>query len=538
MKATHLGTLALMALGLAGWEGGCGPRHVPPTDTSTSSTNGGTTGQGGSTGTTGTTGATGGSTGSTSACPGLDESDCTARADCRAVYEPVSCGSDAFVRCEASGVVCPAYACAFQGGDPSWTCTTPVDANGCPGCPVCVPPTRECTADSDCGPSQYCELPGGSGASCGAPSPNTRGTCVDRQLFCQTDADCPAGTACVTPEVNCPPGANCMVPAPTCQPIVVCAEIACAPVDPTWICEPSTDASGCPTCGNCHPSRCNTDSDCGAGFACEHAACPSDLPLCSQIPPGTQPPCCPDEGQCVAQVPTCQTDADCSATEHCLPDPTDPCNGPTVDCFVAGRQTCQSVFCASDADCAAGQACVQVTPVDCPPGADCMVAAMVCENVSQPRPCITDADCSQPGQTCQDNPQTCVGRDCTDPSRSCRAAPGCQSDADCQSGEVCARSDVFCPPNADCATMGAVCVPAPVVHNCGDTDCSADQVCVHSVGGAPGPDGQGLNTYACVALPELCNRVAESACQCAASVCGAGGTSVCGAPIQVTCNLP
>lgn len=181
---------------------------------------------------------------------------------------------------------------------------------------------------------------------------------------CASDADCPAGFACVGYVQACP----------DCPPGVECEP-----------CDPTSTVSVCEIV----PASCSTDADCEAGLVCVHfvgESCPGaepcriDDPDCSS---GDPLPCeTIDESWCAPPyVAPCIEDADCgpgftcASSEVCTcvayPDPGngDPAPPEECTCEDTGERYCSLTYqtCASDADCPEGLVCTDGGGADAAP---------------------------------------------------------------------------------------------------------------------------------------------------------------------------
>lgn len=466
--------------------------------------------------------------------------------------EPQGCGSDAdcrqdqfcsFPDCDPSGlpcpqiepigmcvdrVVCPQVLCMAP--PTGWVCEPPVPTpEGCLGCPICKP-VPACVTDADCDVGEGCEA-----VVCTANIPSCSSVPPG-----STQACCPDGPQCV-PVPACTSDRDC-TGGETCQP------------DPNDPCNGTTALCLLPgrsTCQPPAPTGCVHDSDCDFDERCEINDCP--MAPCA---PGMA---CPDVcgapiGQCV-QVPTCSSDRECASNEQCLPDPRDPCSSPTAFCNRLPRTTCQATggSCTRTADCDEGLVCRgQLDPsclalVDCAVGYDCSAICETGPRSCEPSPiCFSDSGC-RGDETCQlgcntnCDPSTGSCADCPVASGRCIAAPTCFGDRDCANGTTCQldptdpcnQPGIFC--TADVAARMVCRAPQG---NCGPLTCNAADVCMHSTGGAPGPDGQGLDSYSCTTWPTAC-RAGDIGCT-ASTLCGGAGQAQVNPSglLQLECFLP
>ena len=314
------------------------------------------------------------------------------------------------------------------------------------------------------------------------------------------------------------------------------------------------------------PDTCSGDSECSAGFRCDHemrrCVCTSDAAC-----PGKY--CNAFTGLCVDTVGGCKANTDCSSGQYCN----------------TALRTCKPITpfcqaCKTDAECGAGSACA--THPDFPNAGTFCVAAcnsagacangLTCrkaatgQNLCYPagacgvsnacipdtlKPCSADADCGDPAQTCDLSLKACISRsrtcppgDSCDPqARLCKQqcfsdddclkivehAPGyrcranacflltlCSTDSECSNGQICdANPDgskscrAGCVANTDCP-LGASCNNDPMHPRCQpgcavNTDCALNTTCSSNI---------------CVSTSASCST---QACQDTA-VCPIGGT--------------
>ncbi len=328
-------------------------------------------------------------------CSALDETDCRARQDCRAVYGQGTCGptgdcapSVVFAGCVEARHACPAIACALA-------CAHGL-ARDATGCDVCACSPVPCVSDSECGPGEACLYPAlacPANAFCSPP----QGTCGKVDFACDDDTQCSTGEHCVFPKVDCPPNAFCAPPRGSCKPADGCATDA--DCGPGRACElvANCTAQGCPPLpspGICRDRLMCTDaSQCATGEVC--APDPGNFPA-KAVLPATPFYCLPS---CEAlDEAACGTRTDCLAeyaAPRCGNDPNGPyftgCKSavcPAVECLVAcangtvkdanGCDTCTcDESCLSDADCPSGQSCLFLN-YDCAAGAECPSVKGVC----------------------------------------------------------------------------------------------------------------------------------------------------------------
>jgi hypothetical protein len=289
---------------------------------------------------------------------------------------------------------------------------------------------------------------------------------------CQSDKDCPIGTACDFTGVgsptracipgchtkdNCPTGDQCL--------IGVCPECA-----------------DCPCVGRCQSSAgCKVDADCqnpgevcGSDPSCtlvcrvgchDDTQCRADqqcfMPKCNS--------CVCDTGTCVPRPVSCQLDTDCLFGEVCAFDDVMKC---------AGTKHCVSGCFTAD---------------QCPQGDDCSLAycGPCCPGVCTPKVtgCQTDADCKIVGEVCAfDDTLGCAG------TKSCK--PGCWAgmlNSICPVGSFCEATNCgpCCP--GQCSQVKACQTEqdCPIGYACDFTGHGADLGCIpgcHSKDNCPAGD--------------------------------------------------
>lgn len=174
---------------------------------------------------------------------------------------------------------------------------------------------------------------------------------------CETDADCPAGSACS--DCTC-----CPVPptADECDKDGVCA--AAATCGPTGTCACFFTAAGNTRCFDgefgCNHPPCTSDCDCAEGSACSATCCGLQCtPLCA-VPP-------PPVNECERPVQTCDVSHPCTNPDGC----DGVCHWTTAGvtkCFFSEYGCDDFPACVTDSDCAAGTACgVSCCPASCVP---------------------------------------------------------------------------------------------------------------------------------------------------------------------------
>lgn len=157
-------------------------------------------------------------------------------------------------------VMCPMVKC-INPNCPGGT-RTPTDANGCPGCPVCI--DNGCNADADCPSGQQCVRIGSYGR-CQAR------TCFSFPLvaadFSAASRPVDASIAYPFPWNHCPTGQYCANGVCRQCPVVDCIPPPCE--GGTLV--PSTMDNGCPGCPKCSiegGTGCFNDASCPADQQC------------------------------------------------------------------------------------------------------------------------------------------------------------------------------------------------------------------------------------------------------------------------------
>jgi len=234
-----------------------------------------------------------------------------------------------------------------------------------------------------------------------------------------------------------------------------------SPDDPEGICAtPCVSDADCEqgqkcASGICLPA-CGSHADCEAGTVCKDGACM--LVVCndqSECPAGTA--CTGAGGSCRL---SCESDAECSEPELCLP--------------ALGGDLCQAIACADAVTCPAGTAC----PME---GGTCR------------RSCGSDRDCVEPALclpalggdlcraiVCVDGSECPVGTACPAGGGNCMRT--CEDDSDCSppalclpagSGKLCQKvlceGDDDCPEDTRC-TSENFCFPEGF-------ECSSEEAC-------------------------------------------------------------
>ena len=360
----------------------------------------------------------------------------------------------------------------------------------------------ECTADSDCGPNQECQLDCPA-CDCDPTWPTCAcmeclGECVDTEPeYCNSDADCPNGWTC-----DCDFGGTAGGGAGE--------DVACAPV-----CIPPDDVT------------CDVDADCDLGQYCSFEEC--DACNCGGVPNGVPCFCPPCEGVCQDEEPeACESDEDCPMGwlcdgGECIDDPWLPNCISDADCdpgwtcgcgdffgsggspngFVACSMQClppdDGGACMDDSECANGQICDTENYCEgapsCMPGVPC---EPVCYGkcVDPPTGCASSLDCKD-GYICE--AAACV----EDPWYN-----ECWTDEECGPGYICECQDPWAW-SANALVIACVnkCVEDPNANTCtDDSQCGEGQICLSDECGPcdcppPIPGGP---TCACPACEGVC----------------------------------
>jgi|GEM_PF-796072 len=324
---------------------------------------------------------------------------------------------------------------------------------------------------------------------------------------------------------------------------------------------------------------CSSDAECATNFRCDaqqrRCVCTSDL-ACSGS--SAAPYCNAFTGLCVASVPGCTSDASCGPGNYCdtatrscktVTGFCAPCNkdaqcGAGSRCAAHPRYPQAGTFCVPACvtsgggapGCANGLSCLSR---DQSPGADqlCYPATGACgvSNACTPDSlalCNADADCTDPGQSCDASLKACVSR-----TRNCPAGDGCDpqsrlcvhactSDSDCTAiesnpGYQCRNNACFrrtlCQGDSDC-TNGQNCQSNPdgskscVLGCLGATDCPLGQGCEKSVPAHP-RCAAGCTQDSDCPLNNIC---ASGACVGHTSNCAQSCQATLACPIGATCT--
>jgi MYXO-CTERM domain-containing protein len=279
--------------------------------------------------------------------------------------------------------------------DTGLTCVSAPEANGLPGYRIC---TTGCTGPSPgaCPDSLACKLrPGGStyaclpnmeeyitqvGNACGSNS-----QCNSPWGLCLAPMSLPTTTAwpggyctqgCGADSVTCPSGSTCVAlgNGPSC--LKDCQPGASGTCRPGYICP--ARGSGPKVC----VSACNSDSDCGTGYACS---------ICDNT-------CVPQQKPGVTLGTPCNSDAECGTYQECLKPNGHPqgiCSQP------CGYNTCS-----------------------CPDGASCQPVGPNGKSM-----CVQGCSGTSCGSGLQCAPFAGGATGCM---------PTCRANGDCQSGFICA----------------------------------------------------------------------------------------------------
>lgn len=314
-----------------------------------------------------------------------------------------------------------------------------------------VPTGAACTADSECGLSQRCDVDTGrclcvDDSACDGATEfcNEAGRCQPKngcvsnddcaqggatRVICDTtsstctaltaavgcflDSHCPFGSWCS--DGQCAPGCrdngDCMIGDPCIAGVCdgregVCNEDSYCDYgdfcdDATGTCRSHPDKAQ--LCSNCNPTDCDDDDDCGAGGTCVGASFfgPGQCSYCDNclIDDQVAKTSCTSDAQCpdadaMCYIPRCLDDGDCFAGGNC---------GNDGRC---DEGVCSRFFCGND-EC-------DETPESCPRGYNCYQLYTVAPNNT----CDDDGDCAQ-GASCSISAESAAG--------SC----SCLSDNDC-----------------------------------------------------------------------------------------------------------
>lgn len=362
----------------------------------------------------------------------VEDSDCGSLAattrcdtDSNACVECVSNSDCAQGVCESNDCRLSIGAtCANADGSNRKTCQAGLVCEGFGTSHLC---TKDCTADSECGPTSRCS---------GTAPPSAKLVSVPHSCLpmCATDGDCGAGNVCL------PLSASGNVCLPDCagQSASFCSEVYGYP---SMHCAVTTETprGACVTYGACMaPGR-----FCLAGRVCLATVSGIDVCVddCRAAPPVACRDCpsgsCDENGNCRG----CPADLVCdSSSSHvclpCLPgqqicgdtckdlqhDPT-ACGGCGHDCGQGA--SCEQGQC----QCGAGTSlcadtCIDTTsdPMNCGDcGRLCGPIKPVCRSGTCGYECLSDAEC--PGSTCNMTTHQCV--------------TSCTTDAECAAGSVC-----------------------------------------------------------------------------------------------------
>ena len=470
--------------------------------------------------------ASGAATDSASSTGGDDKAWCFSPADCEGAGEICTIEMGDCQSCDPPNEVC----CGVCAPDP---CSDKACGDDCT-CPegmLCAEFPRNCNAEGQCVAAN--EDPG-----CGAPVPYDPCkdlACGDPCLPChESDSECLAQPSaahlcdaqgeCVLDEGEAPVCASetCGMGTGSCAEGEVCTLsygdcVACgngSESEPVCcgVCSPDPCAGKacgadctCPEGIECAelPMGCNSEGICltinqelgceepEPYDACAELACGADCQPCA--PEDTEcamrpslPHFCDPEGQCVDDVPvcessTCMLNEECGAGEICTTayQACVPCEGSESESECCG--TCEPDPCAD-------KVCSDLCT--CPEGVDCPDVLMVCDIAGH---CSTEAECIGP---------ICEGKECGTPcgpahvcdlngeclitntpvTELCGVEAGdCTSSAECEVGQACTVLDEVCLPCAD-APMLAVCCGL-----CEPYDPCKDKLCGEGCGLCP-PD--------------------------------------------------
>ncbi|MFO0735591.1 MAG: hypothetical protein U0270_06920 [Labilithrix sp.] len=398
------------------------------------------------------------------------------------------------------------------------------------------------------------------GGSSGEIDPNCKAlTCADQKIGCGLAGDgCGRQIDCG----GCGEGERCGGPGAPSQ---------CVSIQVAGNCTPKDCASQGITCGQAGDGcgkllecgTCAADEQCGAvGRPSQCVKIVASLPDGGACVPLTKADFLADNKDCGQQSNGCGGTIDlgtCTAPEFCG-------GGGPSKCAVSGGGTCTKKTCADyPADVCGKQpdGCGGVTAVDC--GTAC-VAPQVCGGGGVPSHCGGGTLTDDAGNACV--PKKCLPSQCGQISDGCGNVVDCGSTA-CTNGEFCGGGGtpnqcgkpactpltqaVACAGGKNCGVVGDNCGGTIT---CGPATCGAGQVCgangqpnVCGAGGVTADGGPGggpciakkatdvgaCPANACGPFADGCGGsyncgTAPTFCP-AGQTCGAGGPSLCGAPV-------
>jgi hypothetical protein len=436
-------------------------------------------------------GAKGGCLAPASECEGLDEVQCLANSECRAVWRDSGA--------EYNGLRC---------GLGTRCIDVPV-FDHCEDKPDCQDlGEQECLAEAECQavygyPEDWMSYDGTRDAA-----PQCTGTrCIPEPNVFLECLDAGADPCANLSETDC-------LRRPICEPIYdwgCPVEAGGAIYDPSHPCQEGGGYVGCQRIAD----QCRTDADCAVYYGAEREAdmyCPNMIGRCV-------------EGQCVYEcVFDCRSNADCPEGYvcelpvcKCGPEYPDCCADVLGQC-VPAQQDCTVTGCPEGYQC-------QTTCWDCAPDNEDCQGGCVSECVPVQQDCqitgcpegfecqVTCLDwCDESGFA----PECCFGT-CVPVQQ------GCQSDADCPAGYVCQFMPCDCHDNdpecfEKCREVGGTCVP--VQQDCTVTGCPEGQECQYVCPPCePGYDCDAYCSFQCVPASTEC--YADSDCR-AGEVCDFG----------------